>query len=69
MLALDKRWAKVLISQPETGMGHQVATVQLKDGRQFEHVVIVGGAITSINGDPTIPFAEVEIDDIVVTGR
>jgi len=42
MLALDKKWAKVLISRPETGMGYQIVSVRLKDGRRFERVMIVG---------------------------
>ena len=52
MIALDKKWAKVLTTQPETGMGYQIASICLKDGRRFERAVIVGGTITSINGDP-----------------
>jgi hypothetical protein len=69
MLTLDKKWAEVLISQPETGMGYQVATVHLSDGRQFSRVMIVGGKITSIDGDQNIPFLEKDIDNIIVTGR
>jgi hypothetical protein len=64
MLALDKKWAKVLISRPEAGMGYQIFSVLLKDGRRFERVMIVGGMITSINGNPDVPFAESEIEDI-----
>jgi hypothetical protein len=64
MLALDKKWAKVLMSQPETGMGYRIVSVLLKDGRRFERVMIVGGMITSINGNPDVPFAESEIEDI-----
>lgn len=67
MIALSSKWAKVLISQPETGMGYQVVTVFLKDGRQIEKVMIVGGTITSVHGSPTIPSEEADIDEIVVT--
>lgn len=58
-----------MISQPETGMGYQVATIHLKDGRLFERVMVVGGTITDINGDPNIPFVEEEIDRITVTNN
>jgi hypothetical protein len=68
MLILDKKWAEVLISQPETGMGYQAATVHLSDGRRFDGVMIVEGKITIINGDPNIPFLEEEIANIIVTG-
>jgi hypothetical protein len=67
MIKLSERWAKQLTSQPETGMGYQVATVFLKDGRHFDQVMIVGGVITSVKKDPTIPFVEDDIDRIVVT--
>ena len=67
MLALGTRWASVFAAEPETGMGYQVATVQLEDGRVFDRVVIIGGAITSIRGNPEIPFNEAEIRRIVVT--
>lgn len=67
MLELGDKWAPILKSQPETGMGYCVATVSLRDGRKFEQVVIVGGVITEIAGDRAIPFAEEEITDIRVT--
>ena len=67
MIALSDKWAKVLVPQPETGMGYQIVSVYLKDGRRFDHVVIVGGTISSIKGDSIIPFQESDIDKIVVT--
>lgn len=67
MISLSSKWAEVLVSQPETGMGYQVATVFLKDGRHYERVMIVGGTIASIHGSPTILFEELDIDKIVVT--
>ena len=67
VIALSDKWAKVLVPQPETGMGYQIVSVYLKDGRRFDHVVIVGGTISSIKGDSIIPFQESDIDKIVVT--
>jgi len=66
MLALSDRWAPVLLAQPETGMGYQVATVVLQDGQAFEQVEIVGGIIAKVRGSTEIPFAQAEIDKIVV---
>ena len=31
MLALSNKWAPILVSQPETGMSYQIASVSLKD--------------------------------------
>jgi len=67
MLELSPKWAPYLTSQPEAGMGFQVVTVHLKDGRIFERVVIVGGTIASIENDSHIPFTETDIHDLVVT--
>jgi len=67
MITLSASWAPKLLSQGETGMGYQVASITLKDGRRFDQVVIVGGYITRIKGIKDIPFSEDEIADIVVT--
>jgi hypothetical protein len=67
MLALTDKWAPVLISQPETGMGYQIVSVTLRDGRQIDQVMIVGGIVTEIAGQKEIPFTEDQIVDIRVT--
>jgi hypothetical protein len=66
MLALSNKWAPILASQPETGMGYQIASVFLIDGRKFDHVTIIGGCITKIGSSTDIPFKETEIERIVV---
>ena len=67
MLELSNKWAPVLASQRETGMGYQVVTIRLKDGRQFAGVTVVGGVVNRVEGAQSIPFAEDDIEDIVVT--
>jgi len=67
MLELSNKWATVLASQRETGMGYQVVTIRLKDGRKFAGVTVVGGVINRVAGAEAIPFAEGDIEDIVVT--
>jgi len=66
MLALSNRWIPVLVSQPETGMNYQIASILLKDGRRFDRALIVGGHITKIGDSADIPFGEEEIANIVV---
>lgn len=66
MLALSDKWAPILVAQPETGMGYQIASVFLKDGRRIDHVTIVGGYITKAGDSTDIPFQEVDIERIVV---
>jgi hypothetical protein len=67
MLTLSKRWGERLSNLPETGMGYQVATVVLKDGREFPQTRITEAVITKIRGLNEIPFTEEEIADIIIT--
>jgi hypothetical protein len=67
MIRLSDKWLKKLASEPETGMGYQVASVVLTDGRRFDQVVIVEGRITEIRGLTQVPFEESQIADLVVT--
>jgi hypothetical protein len=66
MLNLSPRWAKILLGQPESGMDCQIATVILKDGRQFPNSTIVGGCITRVGENSEVPFQEAEIESIIV---
>jgi hypothetical protein len=66
VLALSNKWIPVLISQPETEMNYQIASVFLSDGRKFDNIVIVGGYITQIGQCADIPFAEKDIVRIEV---
>jgi len=66
-IALSKAWTTYLSSLPETGMGYQVASVSLTDGRKFDQVVIDSGCVTRIRGYEEIPFAESEIAEIKLT--
>jgi hypothetical protein len=67
VLVLSDRWAEVLNSQPETGMGYQVVSIHLRDGRRFDGVTITGGVISRVPGELHIPFGEEDIERIVVT--
>ena len=56
-----------LASKSETGMGYQVVSVTLKDGRKFNQAVVVEGRITEIRSLKDIPFTEDEIAQIILT--
>ena len=64
---LDDRWAEVLASQPETGMGYQVVSMRLKDGRRIENVTIVGGYVSDLPDSTGRDFCSDDIEEIVVT--
>jgi predicted fused transcriptional regulator/phosphomethylpyrimidine kinase len=67
MITLSSKWATELASKPETGMGYQVVSVVLKDGKRFDQVAVVEGRITEIRGRTDIPFAEDDIAEIILT--
>lgn len=67
MIELTGKWAKELRSQPETGMGYQVVSVILKDGKRFDQVVIVEGRITEVRGLQETQFTESQIAQIILT--
>jgi hypothetical protein len=63
----EKRFSDFFRDRPETGMGHWIVTVVLKDGRAFPQTAIVGGSITQVRHHKNIPFSENEIDHLDVT--
>lgn len=67
MIILSTKWASELASKPETGMGYQVVSVILKDGRKFDQVAVVEGRITEIRARKDIPFTEDQISQIILT--
>lgn len=67
MIKLPEKWARELTIEPETGMGYQVVSIVLNDGRRFDQVVIVEGRITEVRGFRDIPFSGGQIAEILVT--
>jgi len=49
--------------------GYQIGIVVLKDGRRFPRSAIQGGFITSVDGNAEIPFADADIETIVIDNR
>jgi len=65
---LSEELSQKLRNLPETGMGYQICSVVLNDGRTFEKVYVLNGnEIASINGRTDIPFGADQIENIVVT--
>jgi hypothetical protein len=50
----------------ETGIGYQIVSVELKDGRCFHQVVASEGCIIEVRGYGEIPFAAEEIESVIV---
>jgi hypothetical protein len=45
----------------ETGIGYQVVSVELRDGRRFDQVVTSEGCIIEVRGFKEIPFTPDEV--------
>ena len=67
MVALSKQLSLELVLKPETGMGYQIVSVILTDGKRIDQAVVVEGRITEIRGFKDIPFTEDQIAQIILT--
>jgi hypothetical protein len=63
----EKRFSDFFRQQPETGMGYWIVTAVLKNGQEFEQVVVDSGYVTKVKGFAGVPFEESEIDHFIVT--
>jgi hypothetical protein len=43
MITLSEKWQDRLASQPETGMGYQICSIKLTDGRELNDVTVLSG--------------------------
>lgn len=53
----------------ETGIGYQIVSVELKDGRSFDQVVASEGCIIEVRGFKEIPFATEDVASVVVNHK
>jgi len=61
---IPAEWLEYLKGKPESGMGYQVVSVSLKDGRRFEQVVVAEGCFTQVRGYKNIPFTQDNIASV-----
>jgi hypothetical protein len=53
----------------ETGMGYQIVSVQLRDGRTFDQVVTSEGCIIEVRGYKEIPFSPDDVASVNVNHK
>lgn len=53
----------------ETGIGYQVVSVELKDGRKFDQVVTSEGCIIEVRGFNEIPFTPEDVASVSVNHK
>ena len=51
-------------------MGYQVVSLRLKDGREFDQVVVQDGNFTQVRGFKELPFTQSDaIDSVTLTHK
>jgi hypothetical protein len=58
-----------LKGEHETGPGYHIVSVELKDGRCFDQVIVSEGCIISVRGHNDIPFDFNEVASIEINHR
>jgi hypothetical protein len=53
----------------ETGIGYQVVSVELQDGRKFDQVVASEGCVIEVRGFKEIPFTPEEVASVNVNHK
>ena len=61
--------ADLLKREKETGIGYQVVSVKLKDGRCYEQAVASEGCIIQVRGYENVPFAPNELESVRVNHK
>ena len=62
-------FAEQLKQASQTGMGYQVVSVTLKDGRAFEQVAASEGCFITVRGHQDIPFSSEEVLSVSVNHK
>ena len=69
LVAIPSEFVDLLKRATETGIGYQVISLELRDGRTFEQVVTSEGCIIEVRGYKEIPFEPDEVASITVNHR
>ena len=69
LVSIPRECLDYLKRDKETGIGYQVVSVNLKDGRCFDQVVASEGCIIQVRGYTEIPFAPEEVTSVSVNHR
>jgi hypothetical protein len=70
MKILPTIWSEFLVKKPETGMGYQVVSVTLRDGRKIQDVAIIQSSIIGeVRGYADVPFESDDITNLELTHR
>lgn len=69
LVPIPKHLAEPLKQDVETGIGYQVISVELKNGRSFDQVLASEGCIIEVRKYKEIPFGSDDIASVKVTHK
>ena len=69
LVPIPSRFVDHLKRAAETGIGYQVISVELKDGRSFDQVATSEGYIIEVRGYEEIPFAPDDVASVSVNHK
>ena len=69
LVPIPSRFVDHLKQVRETGIGYQVVSVELKDGRSFDQVAMSEGCIIEVRGYKEIPFASDDVESLNVNHK
>ena len=69
LVQIPCRFVDQLNQNNETGIGYQVVSVELEDGRSFDQVATSEGCIVEVRGYKEIPFAAEDIASVTVNHK
>ena len=69
LVPIPRELADHLKRHGETGMGYQVVSVTLKDGKHFEQVVASEGFIIQVRGHKDVPFSSDDMANVDVNHK
>ncbi len=69
VVPIPNRFVDHLKQAKETGIGYQVVSVELKDGRSFDQVATSEGCIIEVRGYKEIPFASDDVASVSVNHK
>jgi hypothetical protein len=69
LVQIPGRFVDPLKQAKETGIGYQVVSVELKDGRSFDQVVTSEGCFIEVRGYREIPFSSEDVASVRVNHK
>jgi hypothetical protein len=69
LFPIPKGCLDYLNQERETGIGYKIVSVELKDGRRFDQVVVSECCIIEVRGYEEIPFAPDDVSFVSVNHK